>query len=268
MNDQARKQLLEAVQASAKYRRIHPDLIQRIGAQELKRGTSLKHAIKATKNKLHQVAGAFADRPPQYEHWLGELQAAQSAPSQLREICRNLMQQHASTRERLPFLEDFYLELSRSIAPATSIIDLACGLNPLALPWIQPTPTEYLAIDLYSDLCDFLNAAIPLLAASGRAFAHDLLNPLPPLSGDVSLVLKTLPVLEQIRRGAGAELLQQLTTPRIVVSFPTRSLGGRNVGMSDSYAVYMQSLCTNEEWRYRTLEFPNELVFVIDRTTL
>ncbi|TES88736.1 MAG: 16S rRNA methyltransferase, partial [Anaerolineales bacterium] len=45
-------QLLNAVLESAKYRHVHPELVERIGAAELEKGRKLKEAIKATKNKL------------------------------------------------------------------------------------------------------------------------------------------------------------------------------------------------------------------------
>ncbi len=50
-------QLIEAVQASSKYRSISSDFVSYIGTQELARRHNLKEAIKATKNKLHQVGG-------------------------------------------------------------------------------------------------------------------------------------------------------------------------------------------------------------------
>ena len=36
----------------------------------------MKDAIKATKNKLHQVGGAYLDRTPDYQRWLDELSAS------------------------------------------------------------------------------------------------------------------------------------------------------------------------------------------------
>ena len=43
---------------------------------------------------------------------------------------------HSSTRERLPILEQFYARALADIPPARVVLDLACGLNPLALAWM------------------------------------------------------------------------------------------------------------------------------------
>jgi 16S rRNA (guanine(1405)-N(7))-methyltransferase len=57
--------LVEAIRASKKYTAISEDLIRSIGRRELAARRNQKAALKATKNKLHQVAGAFLDaRPP------------------------------------------------------------------------------------------------------------------------------------------------------------------------------------------------------------
>jgi 16S rRNA (guanine(1405)-N(7))-methyltransferase len=53
--------LLEAIQSSSKYRHIDIDLIRAIGTSELEKRRTLKEAIKATKNKLHQVGGAYQE---------------------------------------------------------------------------------------------------------------------------------------------------------------------------------------------------------------
>lgn len=255
--------LVAAVLQSNKYRSVDPGLIRQIGARELLAHTGLKAAVKETKNKLHQVAGAFLDRPPRYGTWLAEMRAAKDDPAALRATCRSIMAGHASTRERLPGLEHFYSTIFAALPPVNSVLDLACGLNPLAALWMPLTPgTHYAACDLYSDLSDFLGEALPLLGLKGSAGVCDLSSGAPPVEADVALLLKTLPVLEQLRRGAGHELLRAIKSPCLVVSFPTRSLGGRNVGMAAQYAGYMQGLI-DEGWAQQRLEFANELVFVV-----
>ena len=47
-------QLVDAVLASRKYKSISQDLIKNLGSQELAKHHTLKEAIKAIKNKLHQ----------------------------------------------------------------------------------------------------------------------------------------------------------------------------------------------------------------------
>jgi len=49
-------QLVQSVLTSSKYQRVTRDLVRTIGAQELTKRRNLKEAVKATKNKLHQIA--------------------------------------------------------------------------------------------------------------------------------------------------------------------------------------------------------------------
>jgi len=255
--------LVAEVLASSKYRAISPALVRSVGARELAARRSLREAVKETKGRLHQVAGAFLDRAPRYDAWLSELRAAETHAARMA-VCRTLMGAHASTRERLPELERFYVAVFAALPPVTSLIDVACGLNPLAAPWMAlPAGAPYYACDLYADMCAFVGAALPLLGMAGEAAVCDLTVGPPPWQADVALVLKTLPVLEHVRRGAGHELLRGLRAPHLVVSFPTRSLGGRNVGMATTYTGQMHAITEAEGWTYTTIELTNELVFIV-----
>src|SRR6516164_27288 len=131
--------LVEAVQASSKYKSIDSAFIKYIGAQELARRHNLKEAIKSTKNKLHQVGGAYQDTNPRYSFWLDELQQASRSGNRERflEVCTWVMWHHSSTRERLPILDQFYNTILANIHPINSVIDIACGLHPLAIPWMN-----------------------------------------------------------------------------------------------------------------------------------
>ncbi len=132
--------LVGAVKASAKYRDVSQELIARIAAQELNKGRSEKDALKATKNKLHQVGGAYLDKKEHYSRWLDDLKMAvrTGQRERLLELSSTIMSHHASTRERIPILEQFYTQIFRELPPIRSILDIACGLNPLALPWMLP----------------------------------------------------------------------------------------------------------------------------------
>jgi hypothetical protein len=168
--------LMAEVQTSAKYRQVVPELIRRLGAQELDRRRSFKEAVKATKNKLHQVGAVYFPAQARYERWLAHLAAAAS-PEALRAACHEIMAGHASTRERLPLLDQLYARALAELAPVHSVIDVACGFHPLAIPWMPLAPgARYQAIDIYVDLMTFLDAALPLLGVEGQAVAADVLQ--------------------------------------------------------------------------------------------
>ena len=266
------QQLLEAISASAKYRHIDSEFIRSIGAIELAKRRNLKEAIKATKNKLHQVGAAYQDNTPRYALWLEALRAASQAgdPARLQDICREIMKTHASTRERLPFLSCFYAEVLKDIAPVHSVLDIACGLNPLAIPWMPLAPgVRYYACDIYQDMIDFLNVCFPLLHVDGEALVCDVIQQCPAHKVDVAFILKTIPVLEQVDKHAGQRLLHGIQADHVVVSFPAASLGGRRGGkgknMETNYEAHLYELVAGQPWSIRRYSYDNELVFVLHR---
>lgn len=257
--------LLAAVQGSVKYRHVAPALITSIGAAELEKGRSWREAVKATKNKLHQVAGAYFPERPAYARHLADLAQA-ATPAARAEVCRTIMAQHASTRERLPILDRFYATLFADLPPIRSILDLACGLNPLARAWMPlPPDAVYSACDIFQDQVAFLNACFALLETPGEATVCDLLSAVPSQAADVVLLLKTLPCLEQADKGIAPRLLAQIAAPVVFVSYPAQSLGGRAKGMVTNYAAHFAALAEGQPWTVTRFEFPGELVFRIQR---
>lgn len=266
--DERLKKLVENVRASAKYRDISADLIHNIGARELSKRGNLKEAVKATKNKLHQVGGAYMDERKTYASWLHDLQqlAQMDRRDELRVYLQNIMGHHASTRERLPILETFYQTILAELPPVHSVLDLACGLNPLALPWMPlARPVEYYACDIYADMIVFLNHCLPLLGAQGEAAVCDVLQACPTHQVDVAFVLKTLPCLERVEKTAGSQLLQSINANAIVVSFPVHSLGGRTKGMEAHYATTFARQVEQTSWSLKPFIFTTELAFLLTK---
>ena len=267
--DERLDELAAAVLAGPKYRAIQPELARRIGAQELAKGRSLKEAIKETRAKLHQVGAAYQETPPDYAQLTAGLAA--SAPemqdTSLRSFCRMAMQYHASTRERLPVLEEFYIGIAERVGPLQSVLDLACGLNPLALPWMGLlTGGEYTAWDIYTDLADFLNRFFIYLGVSGRAELVDLSVSVPAKPVQLALLLKTLPCLEQLDKQIGPRLLDAIQAEHLVVSFPSRSLGGHHKGMAQHYSQHFESLLQGCNWQLaERWETGSELVYWLRR---
>ncbi len=265
MEENSLEQLVNQVLGSPKYSRISPELVQDIGQRELSKGRSLKEAVKATKNKLHQVAGAYLSAIPDYSRWLTDLQSASvQGESALKETCRSLMRRHASTAERLPILDRFYAETLGDIGPQYSVLDVACGFNPLAIPWMGlPEGAHYEAVDIYQDLMEFLQEYFPLVGIIGYAHTIDCLQACPTGLFDLALMLKTIPCLEQVDKNAGRRLLETIHARHLLVSFPARSLGGRSKGMPENYEAHFQELVAGKPWRIRRFVFPSEIAFLI-----
>ena len=259
--------LVAAVLGSSKYRAVSPDLVRAVGVRELAARPNLKAAIKATKNTLHQAGGAFLDAPIDYGRALARLrEAAANGDEVLRAACRAVMALHTSTRERLPSLDDFYATTLAALPPPGRVLDVACGLNPLARPWWPlPPATELIAYDIYADQIAFLNDFFALAGVAGRAEVRDVVGRPPDEPADLALILKTLPCLEAIDRRAPERLLDAIPAPRLLVSFPAQSLGGRRKGMAAHYEAQFRRLLDARGWAAQRFEFATELAYLVEK---
>lgn len=260
-------QVVREVQKGAAYRDVHPGLIRRVAGQMIERKRDFKAVVKATRNKIHQVGGAYFGKAIPYERWQAELvDINPQDKTRLLEYCRKVLQQHASTRERLPVLEKFYGTLFESLSPVQSVLDLACGLNPLTAPWMPLAPNAtYIACDIYLNLVSFLNRFLGCILLNGKVEWCDLLEGCPPYQAQVALLMKAIPCLEQLDRNVTLSLLQSVQAEYIVVSFPAHSLGGHRKGMVKNYENHFRQLISSFHWKVERFEFPGELVFLMKR---
>jgi 16S rRNA (guanine(1405)-N(7))-methyltransferase len=267
--DQAQmERLVQSIIESPKYRSVSHELIRNIGLRELAVRRNLKEAIKTTKNKLHQVAGAYLDSKPQYDLWSTTVASAIQSDDhdQLRRVCREIMAHHASTRERLAILDSFYMTTLADLQPVRSVLDVACGFNPLAIPWMPlETDTRYYACDVYDDMIAFLNTFFRLTGVNGKATTCDLVASPPREAVDVALVLKVLPPLERLSKNSGLQVLRAINASYMLVSFPAQSLGGRDKRMVENYEEWFLSLAEMEGWQIERFVFPTELVFRVEK---
>jgi 16S rRNA (guanine(1405)-N(7))-methyltransferase len=262
------ERLIALVRQSGKYAGISEEVIRRIGLRQLGSHRSLKDAVDATKSKLHQVAGAYLDRRPPYAAWLESLRMGRAGGTEsFQAACHAVLaREHASTRERADLLPTFYHRLLADLPPIRTLLDIGCGLNPLALPWMPLAPEAvYHAYDIHTDLIAFLAEFFEIAGVPGAAHLSDAVGAPPEQPADVALVLKVLPVLEQQDRTASLALLRALNAPVLIVSYPTRTLGGRDKGMAANYEAHFHALVNEEPWQVETFSFPNELCFLVTK---
>ena len=282
VSDAALDELVAAVRASARYRDIAEPLVRRLGERELARQRNLKEAVKATRSKLHQVAGAYIEEP-HYGTWLAELRdvwekidAAPQGEQPRRAALRHIMARHASTRERLPILDQFYAQTLATVGSIRSVLDLACGLNPLTLAWLPlANDVEYHACDIYADMMVFLDGYFALEASytrpglRGRGETRDVIAAPPEQRADLALILKAIPCLEQVDKTAGERLLRAVRADHLLISFPVRSLSGRSKGMVATYEARFHDLMAQTGIgagaEVRRFEFATELAFLVSR---
>lgn len=260
--------LVAVVHSSVKYRAVCVEVVRNIGRRELATRGNLKEAIKATKNKLHQVGAAYLPTAMRYDQWIRELRAAAMTgdPAAWRVACTRIMGYHASTRERLPILDEFYATALREIVPIRSVIDVACGLNPLAIPWMPlASDVTYYACDMYDDMMAFIAEFFRMIGQRGQAIAGDVLNLTSFPEAELALLLKAIPCLEQIDKAAAHRLMDILPTRHILISFPVSSIGGRDKHMRVNYEAHFAELVRSKPWRVQRFVFNTELAFLVTK---
>jgi 16S rRNA (guanine(1405)-N(7))-methyltransferase len=265
MNQQ---ELLKKIKSSKKYSTLNDSTINRIISDTVKRYPE-KQLETQVKSKLHQIWGAYYTTRPNFSKLLKKISEQKTIGYSNEEILQPLLQIHSSTAERLSLLNDFYPKIFPITGTPTSIIDYACGLNPLALPWMHlPATTHYTAYDIDKEEVTFINNVFQLLQLSTEAEAKvgDIFD-YQDESADIIFLLKFLPNIEQQHKGASATILQNLKAKYLVVSFPIKSLGGQEKGMQQNYESQIESILKAQPWSFDKLLYPTELVYVIKKTS-
>ncbi len=259
--------IVEDVTHARKYRFLCEAAVRRVAAWACERGGSQKDIVKRTKRKLHQVYAAYL------EGWAPEaaarvLDGLGPDPSQdaLRAACRQVLALHASTRERMPLLDTTYQELFAVTGVPARLLDLGCGLHPFAIPWMGlPRGARYDACEIDSRMADLGNRVLRLTGVEGAVACRDVLTDVPGERADVALLLKMVPCLEQQEKGCAGRIISAIAAPFVVVSFPTRTLGGRGMGVASGHAALMEQILRGRAWRVTEIRHPQEAFFVLDK---
>jgi 16S rRNA (guanine(1405)-N(7))-methyltransferase len=250
-----------AVAESKRYRHVARSVVARLAGEELPKSRNAAEAEKRTKRRLHQIFGAYATQLP-YDRLLAELSAARGDAESFERACAKVLQQHASTAERLPDLHRFYAPIFGITGTPGTVLDVACGLNPLTIPWMGlGAGARYLAADIDVEMVRFLDGFLKLAGIEGGATVNDLVAGPPAGRADVAFLFKTLPCLQH-QTDRLLEVLDAVRADWLVVSFPTRSLGRREKGMAGTYRAMYLDLIRPRAWETRELTLGSELVFV------
>ena len=269
------EQIVASVRASPRYRSVCASTIRRIATEEWSKRTSpklslkraLRKAIKATRSRLHQAYGAY-ESPVDYERGYRSLETAYAdgAPQAIRSACQRILSLHTSTRERLPILDRFYTELFAHTGVPRTLLDLACGLNPLSLPWMGlGDGSEYYAYDIDVERVAFLVRYFFLAKVLAHVRLQDVICDLPTKRADVALLMKSSTCLERQREGSTLALLDVLDVRHAVVTFPVKSLGRREKGMPGHYTRTFLAMLSDRPWAVTQLDFATELAFIVHK---
>ena len=237
-----------------KYDQVAREAVERAYRDAAAKYARPKDAEKAAKDQLHQMTDAFMPAEAiKRARKLAELYR-QGDESALAATLRL----HSSTRERLNTAEGFYREIY-DVCGEGLTLDLACGLNPILLGSMG---RETVGMEAHGGQVEIVNLwgrmGLPI-----RACVCDLVTQSQFPASRTALLLKLLPVLERQEKGSSPRLMDCLKSDFAVVSFPTRTLGGRSVGMADNYESWFHENIRRGKLIHRFMT-ELEMVFILD----
>ncbi len=262
--DQA--ELIRQVLSSRKYRNLGipeatvRDLIQQAGVLE----KDPKAIEKLVKQRMHNLVAPYLG-DADYDEAAKSLDAAFASPSDegIRNVCIHIMASHASTRERLPILAEFYRAVFAETGVPNSILDLACGLNPFALPWMSlPPSTVYHAYDIVEPRIRLINYFLRLNGRPELAETRDILVQPPEEHADVAFFFKEAHRFEQRQKHSNRAFWQSIPAKILLVSLPTANLTGSHSKL-DQHRRLVYDAVEGLPWQVKELLFENEIVFCI-----
>ncbi len=224
-----------------------------------------KFMLKEIRKKLHDVYGVFVLGRKDLKPLEGHLKHIKGLDEGALQLHMEVLKSHKSSAERLDFYSEVYEKIFSVTGKPKTILDLACGLNPLSFPWMGLKKVKYFAYELTDEDCRFIQEYFDLMrhfGLDGKAFAVDLLKVSNLPEVDVCFLFKVLDSLEGLERDYSEKLLEKIPARFIVVSFPTMSIGGRNpIRQRGWFFRMMRKLGYSAE----TFEFENEIFYIIKK---
>lgn len=257
--DNRTEKALNDLLASRKYSDICPDTVKNAFMEQTKRHGKLKDADKAARAHLHAITGAFItpDELKNAKKAIHEWMAGDE------DAFWRAIENHSSTRERAQIANDLYARAFSVCGKVDSILDLACGINPIFLG--KMGYTNVIGLDIHAGCAELINECAEFFGWKTRARAQDLiLNP-PGEEADITLMMKLLPVLETQKTGAAKALVESVRSRYMLVTFPTQTLGGKKVGMEKHYTEWFEMRIPDNLRVIDRFVIGNELAYTLER---
>lgn len=167
-----------------------------------------------------------------------------------------LLQTHTSTSERL----SFYPKLKKIISTLNikSILDIGCGLNPIALA--EPDIIYY-ASEINEENLKLINDFFKKNKIKGKTFVYDLRKPSHNLPrADLCLIMKVLDLIERKKTQA---ILRKINCKYFLISFSTRKLSGKS--MTHPKRNWFERILNELDYPFKIIQSENEIFYLINK---
>ena len=193
------------------------------------RASEAKELVKIARRELRDAYGLYFNDPLTADE-------RDSIRDQDSVDLRALMQRHVSTAERLPHYPYLLHHMTSIFGSVDHVLDLGCGYNPLALAEYDVC-NQVSMVDISGDELSFISDILDKQRVANSWDIIDLSNPdefgILKEKGDIDVAscFKLFDNLEAKTKGITetiVDLLLNITEKGIIVSFPNRTISGRN----------------------------------------
>ena len=224
-------ELVDKIAGSRSYRKtgIPRRTIEDVLDREFIRFPKEAEALKSARAILHNIMAPYLG-DPDYTAESIKLEGiiASQDRAAIKNFCLEILARHDSTRERIPYLHEFYKTILEVAQRPHTILDLACGLNPFALPFMGlPEGVEYHAYDIHQPRVDLINSFFNSQNVQPLAETRDVLLDPPEIVSDAAFLFMEAHRMEKRRKGCSRELVKALNVKVTLISLPNRSLDGQ-----------------------------------------
>jgi 16S rRNA (guanine(1405)-N(7))-methyltransferase len=233
--------------------------------QSAKNARNFREVEKTVRQKLHNIIAPYLESV-NYETAVLDLQFIPTSDKvSIEQFSLRMLESHASTRERIPILTDFYERIFSITGVPRQILDLACGFNPFAIPWMNLSlDTAYRAYDLHQPRIDLINKYMILVGRPPLAEKRDILIDPPKENADVAFFFKEAHRFEQRQHGCNRTFWESLNVRYLIVSLPASNLTGSR-SMVEGQRILVERTIKEHPWKVDELTFATEIVFCIDK---
>lgn len=256
-----------------KYLMMHGKVLAKLSEARdfsaIQRSREMSNLIKSVRENVRLIYGVYqTEDADKIRHYLDKLEKdLKNKPIEsTKEDHDRLLRLNLSTAERLPFYEQFFSDIFAITDRPKRVLDLACGLNPMAWPYHQFRDMQYTAAELNEPDVRHLQRYFDITEShtgiDGKAITLDLTqNPVDTVEVDVCFLLKVLDLLDPKR----VELIvTSLHCRWIVASFPTKTITEQE--MRFKRRAGFQKMLRRLGMTYQTLTYENELVYIIKKS--
>ncbi len=169
---------------------------------------------------------------------------------------KEVLATHASTADRMTDYALLKNELKKR--NVKSILDLGCGLNPIAL---AESGMEYYAVDIREDERVLLTAFFHQEGISGKGIICDIRKDLPSVpSVDACLLMNILDVLEKKGHKRAEEIITKVKARYFFITFSTKTLSRRP--MRHPQRGWIERLLTRRGYVWERFSLSAEILYV------